>query len=64
MKYLTTGDIARMCFVAPRTVARWCDTGLLVGWKVPGSKFRRFTREEVIKFIEKNKMPMPDALKQ
>lgn len=64
MKHLTTGDISRMCLVAPRTVARWFDTGQLVGWKVPGSKFRRFTERTVYDFLVKNKMPIPVELQK
>ena len=29
---LTTGDVARICSVAPRTVSKWFDMGLLKGY--------------------------------
>ena len=34
----TTGEVARICNVAPRTVSKWFDTGQLRGYRIPGSK--------------------------
>ena len=38
---LTTGEVARICKVAPRTVTKWFDSGQLRGYRIPGSKDRR-----------------------
>jgi len=40
-KVLTTGEVARICNVAPRTVSKWFDSGQLRGYRIPGSKDRR-----------------------
>ena len=34
---LTTGDVARICNVASRTVSKWFDSGQLRGYRIPGS---------------------------
>jgi len=33
---LTTGDVAKICHVAPRTVSKWFDNGQLRGYRIPG----------------------------
>ena len=57
-KVLTTGDVARICHVAPRTVHKWFDTGLLKGYRIPGSRDRRIPIAELKWFMEANNMPM------
>jgi response regulator RpfG family c-di-GMP phosphodiesterase len=59
---LTTGDTARICNVAPRTVSKWFDTGQLKGYKIPGSKDRRIPVNELIRFMKQNNMPVPALL--
>lgn len=52
-------QIADLLNVAPRTVAKWIDTGLLAGYRLPGTKKpRRVTRASLIKFAKKNKLPL------
>lgn len=51
MKVFTTGQIAKICKVAPRTVSKWFDSGRLNGYRIPGSQDRRIPREYLIKFI-------------
>lgn len=53
---LTTGEVARIFAVAPRTVAKWFDSGLLKGWLIPGSKDRRFHLDDVRAFAEAHGM--------
>jgi predicted site-specific integrase-resolvase len=55
---LTTGDVAKICRVAPRTAQKWFDTGLLNGYLIPGSKDRRIPIAELKRFMEQNNMPM------
>ena len=55
---LTTGEVAKICNVAPRTVAKWFDHGHLRGYKIPGSKDRRIPTEQLIKFMEANHIPL------
>jgi len=56
---LTTGDVAKICHVAPRTVSKWFDTGQLKGYRIPGSKDRRIPVSELIRFMKANNMPAP-----
>src|SRR4030042_314291 len=58
---LTTGDVAKICNVAPRTVSKWFDSGQLHGYRIPGSKDRRIPVNELIRFMKANDMPT-DAL--
>ena len=55
---LTTGEVARVCGVAPRTVSKWFDTGQLRGFKIPGSRDRRIPRESLIHFMRAYGIPL------
>ena len=54
---LTTGDVARICSVAPRTVSKWFDSGQLRGYRIPGSKDRRIPLNELVRFMKANNIP-------
>jgi len=54
----TTGDIARICRVAPRTALNWLYSGLLGGYRLPLSRDWRVTRESLVRFLEENGMPI------
>jgi excisionase family DNA binding protein len=54
---LTTGDVAKICNVAPRTVSKWFDSGQLKGYRIPGSKDRRIPLNELIRFMKAHNMP-------
>ena len=54
----TTGDIARICRVSPKTVFKWIVSGLLDGYRLPGSKDWRVTRDSLLRFLEENGMPL------
>lgn len=54
---LSVGMVARICSVAPRTVAKWADSGRLKHFRIPGSDDRRFVRENVARFLKDNGMP-------
>lgn len=56
----TTGQVARVCRVAPKTVAKWFDAGRLKGYRVPGAQDRRVPRAELVSFLDAN--GMADAL--
>lgn len=62
MKVFTTGNIATMLHVAPRTVSKWIDSGLLQGYRLPGSQDRRVTDEKLKEFLMAHGMPMPEGL--
>lgn len=55
---LTTGEVARICKVAPRTVSKWFDTGQLRGYRIPGSKDRRIPLEQLIRFMRAHGIPL------
>ena len=55
---LTTGQVARICHVAPRTVAKWFDHGALKGYRVPGSKDRRIPMSDLVRFMRAYGMPL------
>jgi excisionase family DNA binding protein len=57
-KIFTTGEAARVCKVSQQTIIRCFDNGRLTGFKVPGSKFRRIPREELVRFMRENGMPL------
>jgi two-component system, OmpR family, response regulator RpaA len=57
-KVLTTGDVARLCSVAPRTVSKWFDSGELRGYRIPGSKDRRIPVAQLVRFMRANGMPL------
>jgi len=54
---LTTGDVAKICHVAPRTVSKWFDNGQLKGYRIPGSKDRRIPVHELVRFMKMHNMP-------
>ncbi len=54
---LTTGDVAKICNVAPRTVSKWFDNGQLKGYRIPGSKDRRIPLGELLRFMKAHNMP-------
>src|SRR3954470_5764380 len=55
---LTTGEVAKICNVAPRTVSKWFDSGSLRGYRIPGSKDRRIPVGELMKFMRAHGIPM------
>jgi len=57
---LTTGDVAKICHVAPRTVSKWFDNGQLRGYRIPGSKDRRIPVTELVRFMKIHNMPTTD----
>ena len=57
-KVFTTGQVAKICKVAPRTVSKWFDSGRLRGYRIPGSQDRRIPREHLIRFLKEHSMPL------
>jgi excisionase family DNA binding protein len=56
-RIFTTGEAAEVCKVSQQTIIRCFDSGRLGGFRVPGSKFRRIPRAELIKFMQNNEIP-------
>ncbi len=57
-RIFTTGEAAQVCKVSQQTIIRCFDSGRLTGFRVPGSKFRRIPREELIRFMKANNIPL------
>ncbi|MCP4707173.1 MAG: response regulator [Planctomycetes bacterium] len=55
---LTTGEVAKICNVAPRTVSKWFDTGQLRGYRIPGSKDRRIPVPQLVRFMRAHNIPL------
>ncbi len=53
----TTGEAAEVCRVSQQTIIRCFDSGRLRGFRVPGSRFRRIPRDELIRFMKDNDIP-------
>ena len=53
----TTGEAAKLCNVSQQTIIRCFDSGRLEGFRVPGSRFRRIPRAELIRFMKTNGIP-------
>lgn len=59
-KGFTTGEVAVLCHVTIPTVIKWIESGELEGFKIPGSKNRRITRDSLLKFMKKYNIPTTD----
>ena len=57
-KVFTTGEAAEICKVSQQTIIRCFDAGRLQGFRVPGSRFRRIPRDELIRFMQTNDIPL------
>ncbi len=53
----TTGEAAEICKVSQQTIIRCFDSGRVHGFRVPGSKFRRIPRAELLRFMKANDIP-------
>lgn len=54
---LGTSEISKICRCSPRLVAQWIDAGRLVGYRLPGSRTRRATRDNLLAFMRAHQMP-------
>ncbi|MGR3310500.1 MAG: response regulator [Candidatus Brocadiales bacterium] len=54
----TTGEVARICNVSSPTVIKWVDSGMLKGFRIPGSKARRVARKDLLVLMNEHGMPL------
>lgn len=54
----TTGEAAEVCNISQQTIIRCFDSGRLDGFRIPGSRFRRIPRDNLIKFMRDNGIPL------
>jgi excisionase family DNA binding protein len=59
---LTTGEVAKICNVAPRTVSKWFDSGQLKGYRIPGSKDRRIPLNNLVQFMKAHGIPLDGVM--
>lgn len=59
---LSTVTIAGLLGVTAASISRWVDAGRLKAGRTPGGH-RRVTREELIAFLQRQKLPIPPELK-
>ena len=60
---LTTGQVATYCGVSLRTVINWINRGILLAHQLPGTRRdNRITRDNLVKFMRANNIPIPDEL--
>ena len=62
IKDLTVGEVAKFLSVSDNTVSKWCDTGFLKGYRIPGSLHRRFTPKDVMEFAQRHHVPVNPEL--
>jgi CheY-like chemotaxis protein len=60
IKVFTTGQAAKVCRVTPRVIRRCFDSGLIKGYRIPGSHDRRIPREYLIRFLKEHGLPLGD----
>lgn len=59
--YLTPGDVSKLLEVAPRTVAKWCDSGKLNHFRLPTTALsndngdRRIRHDDLVVFLRNHK---------
>lgn len=61
-KSYSSGDVAKICNVTPRTIIRWISGGKLAAFKLPGRGNNRIAEEDLIAFLKANAMPVPQDL--
>jgi len=58
----TTGEAAKICKVSQQTIIRCFDSGQLKGFRVPGSRFRRIPRDQLVQFMRENGIPTDELV--
>lgn len=53
----TTGEAAHICNLSQTTIIRLFDSGVLKGYRVPGSRFRRIPHEDLERFLTEHALP-------
>ncbi|MFA7691663.1 MAG: response regulator [Candidatus Hydrogenedentes bacterium] len=57
----STSDVAKYCYVTADTIRKWAEAGHLTVFRTPGGH-RRIHREELLRFMKENKIPLPSDL--
>jgi excisionase family DNA binding protein len=59
----TTFEAAKLCHVSPLSIINWVNAGRLPAFRTPGGH-RRIRREDLIRFMRDNGMPLPEELRE
>jgi excisionase family DNA binding protein len=59
----TTFETAKLCHVSPLSIINWVNAGRLPAFRTPGGH-RRIRREDLIRFMRENGIPLPEELKE
>ena len=57
MRVFTTTEAAKALGFSNRTITRCVDSGILPGFRIPGSTHRRIPEDSLWTFIAKNDLP-------
>ena len=57
---LTTSEVAKLSYVCPRTVTKWCDKGLLKHYRI-ASGHRRITKQDLLDFLKAHGVPINEV---
>lgn len=57
-KFYTTHEVSKFCNVYPTTVINWIKEGMLPAYTTAGGH-RRIKKEDLLKLMKKNNMPIP-----
>ena len=55
-EFYTTGEVAKICNIAPKTVVNYCEAGKLKNEQSPVTGYRRIPRDELLRFMEQYKI--------
>lgn len=55
----STGEVARICCLSQTSIIRLFDSGVISGYRIPNSRFRRIPHEELLRFIQTHGLPNP-----
>ena len=58
----TTFEAAKICHVSPLSIINWVNAGRLPAFRTPGGH-RRIRREDLVRFMRDNGIPVPDEIK-
>ncbi len=59
----TTFETAKLCHVSPLSIINWVNAGRLPAFRTPGGH-RRIRREDLIRFMKDNGIPLPEDLQE
>jgi len=55
---LTTAEAAKIAGVSNATVIRWIDAGVLAGYRIPSTRFRRVSKLALYELMVSHGMPL------